>query len=162
MFKFFFLPTKKLRLKHSAFKWKKWIYCSLNIKLLYNLRINVLLIESSIKKNMKFNHICIWVSQGVLNAFIFFFFFWFFILVTQLVLWCWWNNSFFFFYFPNLFAQSIAGNWYEIDCETWKLLFFSFFLKKKGIWLANIMEVKKSQFLHLLGSKIALIRIVTP
>ena len=77
----------------------------------------------------------------------FFFFFWFFILVTQLVLWCWWNNSFFFFYFPNLFAQSIAGNWYEIDCETWKLLFFFFFFfkKKKGIWLANIMEVKKSQ-----------------
>ena len=129
MFKFFFLPTKKLRLKHSAFKWKKWIYCSLNIKLLYNLRINVLLIESSIKKNMKFNHICIWVSQGVLNAFIFFFFFLFFILVTQLVLWYWWNNSFFFFYFPNLFAQFIAGNWYEIDCETWKLLFFFFFLK---------------------------------
>ena len=40
-----------------------------------------------------------------------------------------------------------------------KASFFSFFLKKKGIWLANIMEVKnlkKSQFLHLLGSKIAL------
>ena len=47
-----------------------------------------------------------------------------------------------------------------------KASFFSFFFfLKKGIWLANIMEVKnlkKSQFLHLLGSKIALIRIVTP
>ena len=47
-----------------------WIlnYCTIN------LRINVLLIKSSIKKNMKFNHICIWVSQDVLNAFIFFLF----------------------------------------------------------------------------------------
>ena len=128
MFKFFFLPTKKLRLKHSAFKWKKWIYCSLNIKLLYNLRINVLLIESSIKKNMKFNHICIWVSQGVLNAFIFFFFFFFFVLYTSysacaLVLV---EQFFLLLLFSYLFAQFIAGNWYEIDCETWKL-----FLKKK-------------------------------
>ena len=144
MFKFFFLPTKKLRLKHSAFKWKKWIYCSLNIKLLYNLRINVLLIESSIKKNMKFNHICIWVSQDVLNAFIFFLFSFCVcvcVLYTAshsvcalvLITLCFGVGGtilFFFFYFPNLFVQFIAGNWYEIDCETWKLLFFFFFKKK--------------------------------
>ena len=43
--------------------------------------------------------------------------------------------------------------------------FFFFFFLKKSIWLTNIMELKnlkKSQFLHFLGSKIALIRIVTP
>ena len=53
------------------------------------------------------------------------FFFFFFVLYTSysacaLVLV---EQFFLLLLFSYLFAQFIAGNWYEIDCETWKLFF---------------------------------------